>query len=111
MGCRDPFSSVSESKFMTGPNSRYHAHFIMPTSAMLKKDEPPKQRVGSEEEDTTKNDSVFVKLALLQSKDVFGLDTLTGWGSEDLDDMLNESPPRACQQRSRSRHAFEESVP
>lgn len=65
---------------------------IMPTSAMLKKDEPPKQRVGSEEEDTTKNDSVFVKLALLQSKDVFGLDTLTGWGSEDLDDMLNESP-------------------
>lgn len=43
----------------------------MPTSAMLKKDEPPKQRVGSEEEDTTKNDSVFVKLALLQSKDVF----------------------------------------
>lgn len=65
---------------------------IMPTSAMLKKDEPPKQRMGSEEEDTTKNDSVFVKLALLQSKDVFGLDTLTGWGSEDLDDMLNESP-------------------
>eukprot|EP00105_Crassostrea_gigas_P004854 XP_011418200.1 PREDICTED: uncharacterized protein LOC105321563 isoform X3 [Crassostrea gigas] len=65
---------------------------IMPTSAMLKKDEPPKQRVGSEEEDITKNDSVFVKLALLQSKDVFGLDTLTGWGSEDLDDMLNESP-------------------
>lgn len=65
---------------------------IMPTSAMLKKDEPPKQRVGSEEEDNTKNDSVFVKLALLQSKDVFGLDTLTGWGSEDLDDMLNESP-------------------
>lgn len=43
----------------------------MPTSAMLKKDEPPKQRVGSEEEDITKNDSVFVKLALLQSKDVF----------------------------------------
>lgn len=43
----------------------------MPTSAMLKKDEPPKQRMGSEEEDTTKNDSVFVKLALLQSKDVF----------------------------------------
>lgn len=43
----------------------------MPTSAMLKKDEPPKQRVGSEEEDNTKNDSVFVKLALLQSKDVF----------------------------------------
>lgn len=65
---------------------------IMPTSAMLKKDEPPKQKVGSEEEDCTKNDSVFVKLALLQSKDVFGLDTLTGWGSEDLDDMLNESP-------------------
>lgn len=65
---------------------------IMPTSAMLKKDEPPKQRMGSEEEDITKNDSVFVKLALLQSKDVFGLDTLTGWGSEDLDDMLNESP-------------------
>lgn len=92
VGCRDPFSSVSESKFMTGPNSRYHAHFIMPTSAMLKKDEPPKQKVGSEEEDCTKNDSVFVKLALLQSKDVFGLDTLTGWGSEDLDDMLNESP-------------------
>lgn len=43
----------------------------MPTSAMLKKDEPPKQKVGSEEEDCTKNDSVFVKLALLQSKDVF----------------------------------------
>jgi hypothetical protein len=21
-----------------------------------------------------------------------GLDTLTGWGSEDLDDMLNDSP-------------------
>lgn len=28
VGCRDPFSSVSESKFMTGPNSRYHAHFV-----------------------------------------------------------------------------------
>ncbi|XP_056011789.1 uncharacterized protein LOC125681074 isoform X4 [Ostrea edulis] len=65
---------------------------IMPTSAMLKKDEPLKQIEGSEEDDTSKNHCVFVKLALLQSKDVFGLDTLTGWGSEDLDDMLNDSP-------------------
>ncbi|XP_061164367.1 uncharacterized protein LOC133173402 isoform X2 [Saccostrea echinata] len=65
---------------------------IMPTSAMLKKEEPPKKREGLEEDDTSKNHNVFVKLALLQSKDVFGLDTLTGWGSEDLDDMLNASP-------------------
>ncbi|XP_022325597.2 uncharacterized protein LOC111125771 isoform X3 [Crassostrea virginica] len=65
---------------------------IMPTSAMLKKEAPPKQKEGCEEEDSSKNGSVFVKLALLQSKDVFGLDTLTGWGSDDVDDMLNESP-------------------
>ncbi|XP_048776939.2 uncharacterized protein LOC125681074 isoform X2 [Ostrea edulis] len=92
VGCRSPFSSVSESRFMAGPNVRYKTHFIMPTSAMLKKDEPLKQIEGSEEDDTSKNHCVFVKLALLQSKDVFGLDTLTGWGSEDLDDMLNDSP-------------------
>lgn len=38
---------------------------------MLKKDEPLKQIEGSEEDDTSKNHCVFVKLALLQSKDVF----------------------------------------
>jgi hypothetical protein len=43
----------------------------MPTSAMLKKDEPRKQKEGVEEDDTSKNHCVFVKLALLQSKDVF----------------------------------------
>ncbi|XP_061164366.1 uncharacterized protein LOC133173402 isoform X1 [Saccostrea echinata] len=92
VGCRSPFSDISESRFMAGPNIRYQTHFIMPTSAMLKKEEPPKKREGLEEDDTSKNHNVFVKLALLQSKDVFGLDTLTGWGSEDLDDMLNASP-------------------
>ncbi|XP_063412960.1 uncharacterized protein LOC134695604 isoform X5 [Mytilus trossulus] len=65
---------------------------MFPTASMIEKEAPLKKNdPESEEICTVRKNSVFVHVQLLQAKDVFGLNTLTG--SDDVEDLMNETPP------------------
>ncbi|XP_076118214.1 uncharacterized protein LOC143085631 isoform X2 [Mytilus galloprovincialis] len=67
-------------------------HYMFPTASMIEKEAPLKKNVPeSEEICTVRKNSVFVHVQLLQAKDVFGLNTLSG--SDDVEDLMNETPP------------------
>ncbi|KAJ8297713.1 hypothetical protein KUTeg_024244, partial [Tegillarca granosa] len=63
---------------------------MLPTSAMIEKEKPPPPLESGAE--SYRPSDVFVRLEVLQAKDAFGLNTLTGWGSDDIDDNLKDSP-------------------
>ncbi|OPL33699.1 hypothetical protein AM593_07536, partial [Mytilus galloprovincialis] len=65
-------------------------HYMFPTASMIEKEAPLKKNVPeSEEICTVRKNSVFVHVQLLQAKD--GLNTLSG--SDDVEDLMNETPP------------------
>ncbi|XP_060065926.1 uncharacterized protein LOC132546234 [Ylistrum balloti] len=72
------------------------AHFMFPTVDKLQSMKPsPRDSPEFKEQLTSRRENVFVMIELLHPKDTFGINTLTGWGSDDIDDMLNDSPPTA----------------
>ncbi|XP_069129692.1 uncharacterized protein [Argopecten irradians] len=72
------------------------AHFMFPTTDKINSMKPsPRDSPEFQEQTTSRRENIFVMIELLHPKDAFGINTLTGWGSDDIDDMLNESPPTA----------------
>ncbi|XP_033742463.1 uncharacterized protein LOC117328939 isoform X2 [Pecten maximus] len=72
------------------------AHFMFPTTDKIQSMKPsPRDSPDFQEQVTSRRENIFVMIELLHPKDSFGINTLTGWGSDDIDDMLNESPPTA----------------
>ncbi|XP_021348294.1 uncharacterized protein LOC110447141 isoform X2 [Mizuhopecten yessoensis] len=72
------------------------AHFMFPSTDTMQSMKPsPRDSPDFQEQLTSRRENIFVMIELLHPKDSFGINTLTGWGSDDIDDMLNESPPTA----------------